>query len=142
MALAPEASIPGGAAVLKLLEIAKIKDAVLANTVKKSSCVQRMISAVIDGQSDASIVEYRITKLPSARGKLDILNIPEKVQPPPPLTFTIGVMKNAPDKKLAARYLDFILSEEGQSFFEQAGFIPAISAKGSEMIARLGVSDA
>ncbi|MRR36737.1 ABC transporter substrate-binding protein, partial [bacterium] len=59
-----------------------------------------------------------------------------------PLTFTVGVMKYALDPDLAKDYLDFLCSEEGQSFFERQGFIPAISEKGSAMIERLGVKDA
>lgn len=62
--------------------------------------------------------------------------------PPPPLTFTIGIMKHAKDPELAAYYIDFIRSEEGQNFFEEAGFIPAISDKGIKMVETLGVKDA
>ena len=141
VALAPEASTPGGAAVLKLLEIAKLKDQVLSNTTIKSSCVQKMIKHVIDGDGDASIVENRITRLQIAKDQLEIIEIPESVMPPPPLTFTIGVMKAAHNRKAADEYLDFILSPEGQSFFKQAGFIPATSEKGKFLTKKLGVKD-
>jgi molybdate transport system substrate-binding protein len=89
---------------------------------------------VISAKGDVSIVELRVTKIPQFAGKLDVVPIPERFFPPPPLTFTVGVMKNAADRQLADAYVDFITSAEGQSFFETQGFIPAISAK-------LGVKD-
>ncbi|MDH4316954.1 MAG: substrate-binding domain-containing protein [Desulfobulbaceae bacterium] len=141
VALAPEASTPGGPAVIKLLEIAKIKDEVLKNTVIKGSCVHQMISEITSSNSDVTIVENRITRLPSVKGQLDVLPIPENVQPPPPLTFTIGVMKAAHNRKLADEYLEFIVSAEGQKFFDEAGFIPALSEKGKELTEKLGVHD-
>ena len=141
VALSPDASPPGGAAVLKLLENARIQEDVLANTTLKSSCVHRMIDDVTAGRADAAIVENRITRLPAVAGKLEIFNIPENIQPPPPRTFTIGVMQAAENRKTADAYVAFILSSEGQAFFENAGFIPAISDKGKELTEKFGVKD-
>ncbi|MBU1567661.1 MAG: substrate-binding domain-containing protein [Proteobacteria bacterium] len=74
-------------------------------------------------------------------GKTTIIPIPEGFFPPPPLTFSIGVMKDAADRALADHYLQYITSEEGQAFFDAAGFIPAISDKGRELVEKLGVKD-
>jgi molybdate transport system substrate-binding protein len=97
---------------------------------------------LIDGKGDVSIVELRLTRMQDFAGKVDILPIPEKFFPPGPLTFTIGVMANAADRALANHYIDFILSEEGQLFFERAGFIPATSTDGQRLAEKLGVKDA
>ena len=140
--LAPEASPPGGAAANALLKKAGILDAVMKNTVEKGTCVQRSMQSLVDGQGDASVVEYRLTRLPQFKDKTEILPIPTEYFPPPPLTFTIGVMKNAPDRVLADDYVDFICSDEGQQYFYDAGFIPAISAKGQKLVQKLGVIDA
>lgn len=139
--LAPEASPPGGGAVLKLLEKAGVKSEALANAVIQGSCVQRVIHNIVSGKGDVSVVENRITRLPACKGKVDIIQIPEALQPPPPLTFTIGVMKFAKDRRIADDYVNFITSQEGQACFEEAGFIPAISAKGQMLIDKLGVKD-
>lgn len=139
--LAPEASPPGGGAVNVLLKKAGILDQALKNSVIKGSCVQRSMKQLIEGKGDVSIVEYRVTRLPGFQEKTQIIPIPEKFFPPPPLTFTIGVMNAAKDKKLADHYLNFIRSEEGQSYFEAAGFIPAISEKGEQLTKKLGVKD-
>ena len=139
--LAPEASPPGGGAVMGLLKKAGIQEQAMKNAVIKESCVQRAMGQLIEKKGDVSIVEYRVTQLPGFKGKTQVIPIPEKFFPPPPLTFTIGVMNAAKDRKLADHYLEYIRSEEGQSYFEAAGFIPAISEKGAELIEKLGVKD-
>lgn len=139
--LAPEASPPGGEAVLKLLEKAGVKKEALENSVIQGSCVQRIIKYITSGKGDVSVVENRISKLPACKGKVEIIPIPDELQPPPPLTFTIGVMKFAKNRRLADDYVDFITSQDGQAYFKEAGFIPAISSKGQMLIEKLGVKD-
>jgi len=140
--LAPQASPPGGEAVTGLMKKAGVLAPAMKNAVIKGSCVQRTLQDLIDGKGDVSIVENRLTRMPAFKGKVEILPIPEEFFPPGPLTFTIGAMKNAADKELANYYIDFILSEEGQHFFEMAGFIPAGSTNGQRLIEKLGVRDA
>ncbi|MEN6439142.1 MAG: substrate-binding domain-containing protein [Syntrophobacter sp.] len=140
--LAPEASNPGGPAVQALLKEAGIDVPVGKNTVVRGSCVQRTTKDLVAGGGDVSIVELRITRMKEFADKLDVIPIPEQFFPPPPLTFTVGVMKHAKDRALADAYVDFIMSEEGQVFFERQGFIPAISEKGRQLIEKLGVKDA
>jgi molybdate transport system substrate-binding protein len=139
--LAPEASPPGGQAVQVLLKKAGIQEAVMKNTVVRGSCVQRTLDDVIGARGDVSIVEPRLTRMREFEGRMDIIAIPEQFFPQPPLTFTIGVMKNARDRALADAYVEFMTSAEGQVFFERQGFIPAISDKGVALIEKLGVKD-
>ena len=139
--VSPQASPPGGKAVTGLMKKAGVLDKAMANAVIKGSCVQRSMEALLEGKGDVSIVEYRVTRLPSFRDRAEIIDIPETYFPPPPLTFTIGVMEAARDRELAEHYLEFIRSPEGQGFFEEAGFIPAISEKGRQMTEKLGVKD-
>jgi len=140
--LSPEASPPGGKAVTGLLKKAGVVEKAMENCVIKSSCVQRAMEDLIDGKGDVSVVEKRLTKMKLFKNKVEIISIPEKFFPHPPLTFTIGIMKHAKDPELASCYIDFIRSEEGQQFFEDAGFITAISDKGKLMVEKLGVKDA
>lgn len=139
--LAPEASAPGGEAVLGLLKKAGVLEGALKNAVIKGSCVQRTMEDLVKGEGDVSVVELRLTRMPLFRGKAEVLPIPEEFFPPGPLTFTIGVMKDARDRKLADHYLDFILSDEGQGFFAAAGFVPAQSSEGARLVEKLGVRD-
>ncbi|WP_243358803.1 substrate-binding domain-containing protein [Fundidesulfovibrio terrae] len=140
--LAPEASPPGGAAALAVLKKAGIQDAVMKNCVTQGSCVQRTMDDIISGHGDVSIVELRVTRIPQFEGKMDVVEIPEALFPPPPLTFTIGVMKDAKDRALADDYVTFMTSPEAQALLEQRGFIPASSDKGRTLVEKLGVKDA
>ncbi len=139
--LSPDASPPGGQAVTVLLKKAGVAEKAMENDVLKSSCVQRAMQDLIAGKGDVSVVEVRLTRMKMFEGKADIIPIPEEFFPPPPLTFTIGMMKDAKDPELAKYYIDYIRSEEGQAFFEAAGFIPAISEKGIALTEKLGVKD-
>lgn len=139
--VSPQASPPGGKAVAGLMKKAGILDKAMANAVIKGTCVQRSMEALLEGEGDVSIVEYRVTRLPAFQDRAEIIDIPATYFPPPPLAFTIGVMEAAKDRELADHYLSFIRSPEGQGFFERAGFISAISEKGREMTEKLGVKD-
>lgn len=140
--LAPKASPPGGEAATVLLKKAGVLEQAMKNAVILGSCVQRTLKDVIDGKGDVSVVELRLTRMPEFKGKVEIIPIPEKYFPPPPLTFTIGIMKDAPDMALARHYVDFIRSDEGQRCFDAAGFIPAVSDEGRRLTEKLGVKDA
>jgi molybdate transport system substrate-binding protein len=139
--LSPDASPPGGDAVNVLLKKAGILDAAMKNCVIKSSCVQRAMQDLIEGKGDVSVVERRLTRMERFRDKAEIIPIPAEFFPPPPLTFTIGMMKDAKDPELAEYYIEYIRSKEGQDFFDAAGFIPAISEQGIRLIEKLGVKD-
>lgn len=141
VALSPGASPPGGKAVLGLLKKAGVLDQAMSNAVIKESCVQKTMQQVIDGKADVSVVEYRLTRMTQFLDKTHIIPIPEEFFPPPPLVFTIGVMKDAKDRELADHYVKFICSKEGQSYFEKAGFIPALSEKGLALTRKLGVKN-
>ncbi|HSW38203.1 MAG TPA: substrate-binding domain-containing protein [Acidobacteriota bacterium] len=140
--LAPDASPPGGQAATGILKQAGVVEQAMKNTVHRGSCVLRTMEELVKGKGDVSVVELRLTRLDLFKGKTDIIPIPEEFFPPGPLAFTIGAMRHAMDRKLADHYVDFICSEEGQIYFESAGFIPAISAEGERLIEKLGVKDA
>jgi molybdate transport system substrate-binding protein len=116
--------------------IAGIED--LANP---GTCVQRTVSEVVTGKADVMIVEKRITRMAEFSGKLESIEIPAKFFPPAPLTFTVGVMKSARNRSLADDYVAFLISLEGQAYFERMGFIPAISKEGRQLVEKLGVKD-
>lgn len=141
VAMAPEASPPGGDAVKGLLKAAGLLEPVMANVVNPGSCVQRSVKAVCEGKADAMIVERRITRIPHLGKDLEIVEIPEKFYPAGPLTFTVGLMEEAEDVPAAEAYIAWISGEEGAAFFERAGFIPAASPKGRELTEKLGVRD-
>ena len=135
------ASPPGGDAVMGILKKAGIEKAVLKNAIEKETCVVKMMPEIISGKGQVSIVENRLTRMAQFEGKVDVIPVPEKLFPPGPLTFTIGVMNSARDRGLADHYVNFICSREAQAVFEKQGFIPADSDRGRMLIERLGVKD-
>ncbi len=141
VAMALEASAPGGQAVMGILKAADISAKVLANVRAQGSCVQRSVADVTEGKADAMIVERRITRMTRFADHLEYVEIPERFFPAGPLTFTVGMMANAADPAKATAYMDWITSAQGQAYFEAAGFIPAISPKGMELVEKLGVKD-
>ncbi len=136
------ASPPGGDAVMGILKKAGIEKAVLKNMIEKGTCVVKMMPDIIKGKGKASIVEKRLTRMAGFEGKVEVIPIPEGLFPPGPLTFTIGVMKDAKDRAMADDYVNYICSAEGQAIFEKQGFIPALSDRGRALIEKLGVKDA
>ncbi len=140
--LSPDASPPGGKASMVILKKAGIIEQVQKNAVVRGDCVQTALPALLNGQGDVAVAELRLTRLPEFKGKVDWIEIPEKYMPPPPMPFTIGVMKWAKNIDMAEHYVRFILSAKGQSCFEKAGFIPAMSEKGKRLSVKYGVIDA
>jgi molybdate transport system substrate-binding protein len=133
------ASAPGGKATTILMKKAGALEGAQQNAILNGDCVQRTTKMLLNGKADAAVVEQRILHLPEFIGRLDTIPIDEKYFPPPPMSFTIGVMKWASDLDLAKSFVDFIISSEGQSHFEKAGFIPAISDEGKRLTRKYGV---
>ncbi len=141
ISLSPKASPPGGKATMGILKKSGIIKEATKNIEYKGDCVQMDVNKVIDGKADVGIVEQRIVHLSNVKGKVEVLDIPEEFIPAVPVPFTIGIMKYAKDMELAVAYVDFILSKEGQNYFEKAGFIPAISDEGKRLTQKYKVSD-
>lgn len=137
--LSSGASPPGGKATMIILKKAGLLEDVKRNIIFNGDCVLKTTTMLAKGKADVSIVEQRIIRYPDFSGKLEIIPIEEKYMPPPPMTFTIGMMKWAKDPDVAEAFIDFVLSSEGQKHFERAGFIPAISPEGKHMAKKYGV---
>lgn len=133
------ASPPGGKATMILMKKAGILEGANKNAIVNGDCVQRTTTLLADGKADVGIVEQRITRLPQFSDKLEIFPIEGKYFPPPPMTFTIGLMKWAKSPDTAKAFIEFILSGVGQKYFERAGFIPAFSSEGKHLAEKYGV---
>ena len=137
----PEASPPGGKAVLGIYKKSgTIKDVMKLSPIK-GDCVQNDLVLLLEGKADVAVVEQRLTVLPAFKGKLNVTEIPEKFVPAVPVPFTIGLMKFAKDKELAETFINFIRSKSGQHHFAKAGFIPAMSSEGERLTKKYGVEN-
>lgn len=135
----PDASPPGGKASMGILKKAGVFEAAVKNAVTVGDCVQTAVTDLANGNAHAAVIEERVTRLPQFQGKLEYIGIPETFIPPDPVPFTIGVMKWAKNRDLAEAFVAYILSDEGQAFFEKAGFIPAKSEEGERLTMKYGV---
>ena len=140
--LSPTASPPGGDAVMAILKKAGVIDAAQKHAVTVGDCVQTSTTDLANGKGHAAVIEKRVAMLPQFKGLLETIPIPETFIPPAPVPFTIGMMKWAKDTGIANQYIEFMVSAEGQAFFEKAGFIPALSSEGKRLIAKYEVYDA
>lgn len=140
--LSPDASPPGGKASLAILKKAGVLEQAQKNAVVSGDCVQRVVPDVIEGKGEVAVMELRLTKKPEYVDKMEVIEISEEFFPPSPVPFVIGVMKFAHNKELAEDFVKFITSEKGQSFFQAAGFIPALSEEGKRLVRKYGVKDA
>ena len=124
-----------------ILKKAGVIEAAMRNAVKKGDCVQRDVAHIVSGTGDVAVVEQRITRLPSVAGKVEVIDIPEEFIPGKPVPFVIGIMKWAKNTDLAQDFVEFVLSQKGQTLFETAGFVPAISEEGRRLTGKYGVKD-
>ncbi len=115
-------------------------EAAQKNTVVNGSCVQRVMDDILSGRATCPWWSCGDPAAPFA-GRLDVVPIDPKFFPPPPLTFTVGVMAGAGNKALAEAYVKYLVSPEGQAYFERQGFIPAISERGRQLVEQYGVKD-
>lgn len=142
VAMAEQASPPGGAAVIGLLKKSGFLEKVKANLVENGTCVQRSVELVCRGKADAMITELRVPRMELFAPHLDVVEIPAEFFPPGPLTFTIGIMEEARNPQLAMAYSRWMAGEKGAAFWEKAGFIPACSPAGRVLTEKYRVQDA
>ena len=140
--LTPGASAPGGGASLAILKMAGVLEKAQENAVLNGDCVQTAMAELVKGKGDVAVMEQRLTRIPAFQGKSETIDIPEECIPGKPVPFTIGMMKWAQNRELAEAFIEFVLSERGQTCFEKAGFIPAISEEGQRLTKKYGVIDA
>ena len=125
------ASVPVGGYTLTSLDKmnadfgATFSQTVMANVVSYEDNVKQVVAKVQLGEADAGIV-YSSDVTPSAAEKVAQLDIPDKYNTL--ATYPIAVLKAAPQPGLAAKFVDYVLSDAGQAVLHKWGFIPAKAA--------------
>ncbi|MFN8467476.1 MAG: molybdate ABC transporter substrate-binding protein [Caldilineaceae bacterium] len=118
--------LPVGMATQKLLDnLAKsgapdFKEKALANVVSKEMGVNPIVSKISLGEADAGIV-FVTDVTPAANVKA--LEIPDDANVT--LAFVVAPLAVAPNPELAKTFVDYLLSDEGQSMLQAKGFLPA-----------------
>lgn len=123
-------SVPVGAYSLAFLEKAaalpeyteSYSPTVLANVVSYEDNVKSVFSKVALGEADAGIV-YTTDVSPESADKVKTLEIPNELNTV--ASYPIAVTKRAAQPELAAAFVAYILSPEGQTILAKYGFVPA-----------------
>ncbi|HJS19774.1 MAG TPA: molybdate ABC transporter substrate-binding protein [Anaerolineales bacterium] len=95
------------------------KDKVLANVVSNEDNVRQVVAKVQLGEADAGIV---YTSDAVAAPELQTIEIPEDVNII--ATYPIAPLVNSANADLAAAFVEYVLSEEGQAVLQKWGFAP------------------
>ncbi len=101
---------------------ATFSQTVLSNVVSQEDNVKQVVAKIQLGEGDAGIV-YSSDVTPDAAAKVIKIDIPDKYNAL--ATYPIALLKAAPQADLAAKFIDFVLSPDGQAILTKWGFIPA-----------------
>jgi molybdate transport system substrate-binding protein len=94
---------------------------VVSNVVSYEDNVRQIIAKIQLGEGDAGIV-YSSDVTPAAAPQLSTLDIPDKFNVL--AAYPIAILKAAPNSQSAAAFVDYVLSDKGQSILKKWGFLP------------------
>ncbi len=123
-----DASVPVGSYTLQALDKlsadptygSDFKNQVLARVVSKENDVKQVVSKVSLGEADAGIVYT--TDAQVAMDKLTAITIPDQFNVI--AVYPIAVIKGGPNPTLAQRFVDYVISADGQAVLKKYGFAP------------------
>ena len=95
---------------------------VLSNVVSREVDVRASVGRVVLGDADATF-GYASDYTPDIRDRVRVIRIPENLNII--ATYPIAVLADAKDPELARRWVDLVVSSEGQRVLEKWGFEPA-----------------
>jgi len=121
-------SVPVGGYALTALDKmnagfgATFSQTVLSNVVSYEDNVKQVVAKIQLGEGDAGIV-YTSDVTPQVADELIRLDIPDQYNVL--ATYPIAALKAAPQAELAAQFVDYVLSADGQAILQKWGFMPA-----------------
>jgi molybdate transport system substrate-binding protein len=95
---------------------------VLSNVVSREADVRASVGRVVLGDADATF-GYASDYTPDIRDRVRVIQIPENLNMI--ATYPIAILKDAKDPTLAQKWVELVMSGEGQRVLEKWGFEPA-----------------
>lgn len=95
-------------------------DDILRNVVSYEDNVKAVLTKVTLGEADAGIV-YTTDAASADEGKIQTIEIPDEINIP--ASYFIAMVKNSSHSVEAQLFIDYVLSDAGQSVLSQFGFI-------------------
>ena len=96
------------------------RDNVLAILVSEEPNVRNVVQKVALGEADAGIVYRTDATTANAKGNIYVIEFPNGSDVG--VKYPIAVLKDSGEKVLARKFLDFVISEPGQSIMADHGF--------------------
>ncbi|ABR54210.1 putative molybdenum ABC transporter, solute-binding protein [Methanococcus vannielii SB] len=109
---------------------AELIDKIYEKTSKDHDCYRKMMMDVVNSNTDAALVERRLTTLNGVAGNVEVIDLPRETMAPQIGIFSVGVMSYSKQKELAYKYQEFLLSEKAQNILQKHGFITLNSKEG------------
>jgi len=103
-----------------------IQDAIYQNLISEESNVRQVTTKVALGEADAGIV-YTSDITPDIAGRVERVDIPEALNIH--ATYPIAVIADSAHKALANDFIEFVISQEGQSILMEWGFLPTLNGE-------------
>lgn len=97
------------------------RDAVLSNIVSEEDNVRQVFLKVALGEADAAIV-YQSDVTPDSADQVLTIPVPRVVNSL--ATYPIAIAADSPHPELAQAFVDFVLSDDGQTILTRWGFLP------------------
>lgn len=109
-----------GKTTAKILEKNNLTNAVEENIVVKSTTVNQLLTYLVTGQCDATIIWEDMTVWEEGKGKIEVIEIPadENIES----TVPVGITEFVKDKDASLKFQEFVTSEEGKKIWEKWGF--------------------
>ncbi|KZX10341.1 molybdate ABC transporter substrate-binding protein [Methanobrevibacter filiformis] len=104
----------------KILEKNNLTDNVTKNVVVTSTTVNQLLTYMVTGQLDATIIWEDMTSWKEGDGKIDVVKIPKEQNIISDIP--TGVTTFAEDKDAATKLSDFLSSDEGKTIWKKWGF--------------------
>ena len=98
------------------------KENVLSNVVSREADVRASVNRVVVGDADATF-GYASDYTPDIRDKVKVITIPPDLNII--ATYPIATLKDAKEPSLAKKWVDLVMSSEGQEVLKKWGFEPA-----------------
>lgn len=117
---------PSGPAIGKttnnILNKTGLNSTVQPNVVVKTTTVNQLLTYLVTGQADATIIWEDMTSWSEAQGKIDIIQIPQNQTIIS--TVPVGVTVYTKEDALAKEFEDFVTGDKGKAIWEKWGFQP------------------
>jgi molybdate transport system substrate-binding protein len=106
----------------KILNKTGLNSSVQANVVVKTTTVNQLLTYLITGQADATIIWQDMATWPEGQGKIEVIQIPKNQTIIS--TVPIAVTVYTKDNSLAKQFEDFATGPQGMAIWKKWGFKP------------------